>query len=78
MIIDKTGKIVFKGHPAGRKDLAKDFSDLLEDKTLEGLEAGAGAADGASEEEAGPVATLGDIKAAMTEMGKFSEIGKEL
>jgi hypothetical protein len=37
MIIDKTGKIVFKGHPANRSDLAKDFDDLLADKTLEGV-----------------------------------------
>jgi len=36
MIIDTNGKIVFKGHPANRPDLAKDFNDLLEGKTLEG------------------------------------------
>jgi len=78
MIVDKNGKIVFKGHPAGRQDLVKDFNDLLEDKTLEGLEAEGESADGASGEEAGPVATLDDIKAAMTEMSKFSDVGKEL
>jgi len=38
LIVDKTGKIVFKGHPANRKDLVKDFDDLLAGKTLEGLD----------------------------------------
>lgn len=48
MLIDTTGKIAFKGHPANRKDLVKDFNDLLEGKTLEGV-----AADDEDEEEAG-------------------------
>jgi len=38
MILDKEGKIAFKGHPANRKDLVKDFNDLLEGKALEGVE----------------------------------------
>lgn len=50
MILDKEGKIVFKGHPANRKDLVKDFNDLLEGKPLEGVEA---AGEGAKEEAEG-------------------------
>jgi len=38
MILDKEGTIVFKGHPANRKDLVQDFNDLLEGKSLEGVE----------------------------------------
>merc|ERR1711998_632671 len=34
MLIDKSGKIVFKGHPAGRPDLEKDLNDLAEGKEL--------------------------------------------
>jgi len=35
VLLDKTGKIVFKGHPATRK-LEEDLNDLLADKTLTG------------------------------------------
>jgi hypothetical protein len=35
MLIDKKGKIVFKGHPASRPNLEKDFDDLLEGKEIE-------------------------------------------
>ena len=31
LLIDKSGKIVFKGHPSARSDLAKDISKLLKD-----------------------------------------------
>jgi hypothetical protein len=34
MLIDQNGKIVFKGHPAGRPDLEKDLNDLAEGKEL--------------------------------------------
>lgn len=71
LIIDKTGKIVFKGHPANRKDLAQDFNDLLEGKELEGVEP-AGKAGGEGEEETdGKSASLEDIKKVMAEMDKF-------
>lgn len=36
MIIDTKGTIVFKGHPASRDDLEKDFNDLLEGKEITG------------------------------------------
>jgi hypothetical protein len=36
MLIDTKGKIVFKGHPASREDLEKDFNDLLEGKEITG------------------------------------------
>ena len=35
MLIDKQGKIVFKGHPKSRSNLEKDFDDLLQDKELD-------------------------------------------
>merc|ERR1711976_383193 len=38
IMLDKEGTIVFKGHPANRKDLVKDFNDLLEGKPLQGVE----------------------------------------
>jgi len=44
MILDKEGKIVFKGHPANRKDLVKDFDDLIAGKQLEGVDLGGDAA----------------------------------
>jgi len=50
MILDKQGTIVYKGHPASRKDLVKDFNDLIAGKPLEGVEAAGG---GDDEEEAG-------------------------
>ena len=34
MLIDKTGKIVFKGHPSGRPDLENDMNDLANGKEL--------------------------------------------
>jgi len=34
MLIDQNGKIVFKGHPAGRPDLEKDLNDLADGKEL--------------------------------------------
>lgn len=50
MLIDKSGKIVFKGHPAGRPDLEKDLNDLAEGKELSGKEDGEAGAEGASAE----------------------------
>merc|ERR1719502_519878 len=34
MLLDTTGKIVFKGHPAGRPDLEADFDALLKGETI--------------------------------------------
>lgn len=36
MLIDKEGKIVFKGHPASRKNLEQDFDDLRAGKAITG------------------------------------------
>lgn len=47
MLIDKTGKIVFKGHPAGRPDLKADMEKLANGEMPEGL-GGAPAAGGAA------------------------------
>ena len=38
--IDTKGKIVYKGHPAGRKDFVQDMDDLVAGKALEGVKAG--------------------------------------
>jgi len=53
MLIDKTGKIVFKGHPASRPDLKGDMEKLANGEMPEGLggEAEAGG-DGGEEEPA--------------------------
>jgi len=36
MLIDTTGKIVFKGHPATRPDLEADFDTLLKGEAITG------------------------------------------
>lgn len=36
MLVDATGKIVFKGHPASRPNLEQDFDDLLAGKPITG------------------------------------------
>jgi len=47
MLIDKTGKIVFKGHPASRPDLKGDMEKLANGEMPEGLgEPAAGGEDG--------------------------------
>jgi len=63
MILDKEGKIVFKGHPANRKDLAKDFNDLLEGKELEGVEKPKGKTEGGEDKAASGDMTIDDLKA---------------
>jgi len=77
LIVDTEGKIAFKGHPAGRKDLVKDFNDLLEGKSLEGVEKpGAPPAEGGADEEG--ACTLADIKTTMDEMNKFRTTATEI
>jgi len=51
MLVDTNGKIVFKGHPASRKNLEQDFDDLIAGKTITGD--GTGAEAGDDEEEGG-------------------------
>jgi hypothetical protein len=46
MLIDKTGKIVFKGHPANRPDLKGDMEKLANGEMPEGLGGAEGGADG--------------------------------
>jgi len=77
LIVDKSGKIVFKGHPAGRKDLAADFDALLEGKELEGVDEPKADAPGGDDEAKGEV-TIDDIKTTFTQMDSFKEIGKQL
>jgi len=36
MLVDTKGMIVFKGHPANRPDLEKDFDTLLAGGTITG------------------------------------------
>jgi len=36
MLVDASGKIVFKGHPASRPDLVKDFDTLLAGEAITG------------------------------------------
>jgi len=36
MLLDKKGKIVFKGHPASKKNLEQDMNDLMNDKEITG------------------------------------------
>jgi len=76
LIVDKEGTIVFKGHPANRTDLVKDFNDLLEGKGLDGVEKPGAAGD--KEEESGTAVSADDIKKHMEQATKFKEIGKEL
>jgi len=49
-LVDKSGKIVFKGHPATR-NLEEDINNLLDDKTLTGEGTGPAPADEKKEEE---------------------------
>jgi len=79
LLVDTTGKIVFKGHPANRKDLVKDFDDLLAGKPLEGVEAAGGGEDGGEEADTGKEATVDDLKKIMMEIDHYkNDVGKEL
>lgn len=54
MLLDTKGRIVFKGHPATRKDLEADFDTLLKGEPLTGEGAwveGAAAADAGKDAE---------------------------
>lgn len=65
LIVDTNGIIVFKGHPAGRPSLEKDFETLLAGGKLEGVE-------GAAEEGADGSASTGPSdEEAMNAMNKF-------
>lgn len=74
LLVDTKGKIVYKGHPAGRKDLVADFDTLLEGKELTDLEEGGAKNEEEEGEEAGAgTVSIDDITKIMTEMSKFKE-----
>jgi len=52
-LVDANGKIVFKGHPANRKDLVKDFNDMLEGKEIENAPKPGGGSDDEEEKTDG-------------------------
>lgn len=54
MLIDKEGKIVFKGHPASRSNLEQDFDDLRAGKAITGEGTTGGAAGGEGGDAAVP------------------------
>lgn len=69
-LVDTNGKIVFKGHPANRKDLVKDFNDLLEGKEIvDAPKAGGG--DDDEEEKADDSGASVDAAEAAASVKKF-------
>ena len=66
MLIDKEGKIVFKGHPANRPNLEQDLEDLAAGKTIsgEGCASADSSADGAAPEVKAPEGMKEDMDAA--------------
>ncbi len=72
LLVDTNGKIVFKGHPASRKNLEDDFDKLLKGETLQDI-----ASDDDEEEE--PEANMDvDLATAISEIDKNKEILKTL
>jgi len=75
-IVDTKGKIVFKGHPANREDLVKDFNDLLEGKEITGKGCEAAEEKPSADGEApklGQSCEEGDVAAAVENFNKLSE-----
>lgn len=60
MLIDKTGKIVFKGHPASRQDLKGDMEKLANGEMPEGLGEATGGAGGAEDSKSNTTLSLDD------------------
>jgi len=79
MLVDTNGKIVFKGHPANRPDLADDMTKLLNGEVITGegcaaAEPTAGAADAAYEVPEGHKAcTNEEFDAISTEMDTYRD-----
>ena len=67
VLVDTNGKIVFKGHPASRKNLEEDFDKLLKGETLEGIKSDS------KDEEAGASMNV-DLATAISEIDKNKEI----
>jgi hypothetical protein len=68
-LVDTNGKIVFKGHPASRKNLEEDFDKLLKGETLEGINA-----ESNDEDEETEASMNVDLETAIDEMDKNKEI----
>lgn len=79
MIIDKQGKIAFKGHPATRQDLEKDFDQLLKgDEPLTGQGTASQAKPGqGDEDEDGKMKDDLDCKEINEEIDAFKKVAKE-
>jgi len=71
MLLDTTGKIVFKGHPAGRPDLEADFDALLKGETIK-VEGGDD--EGEAKEEDGAVEDGKDPAACMKFIDDFKNV----
>lgn len=69
MLIDKTGKIVFKGHPASRPDLKGDMEMLAKGEMPEGLGQAEGGPGG---EEAGKSNTTLSLDECLKEAEEFA------
>ena len=70
LLVDTNGKIVFKGHPASRKNLEEDFDKLLKGEPLEDIKS-----DSNDEEEQETEAGMDvDLATAINEMDKNKEI----
>jgi len=76
MLVDTKGMIVFKGHPANRPDLEKDFDTLLAGGTISG--AGCESAAAGGDGEAAASGKELDSNTVMSEIDAFKEVGKEL
>ena len=68
LLVDTNGKIVFKGHPASRKNLEEDFDKLLKGETLQDITSN-------DDEEEEPEANMDvDLATAISEIDKNKEI----
>ena len=68
LLVDTNGKIVFKGHPASRKNLEEDFDKLLKGETLQDITSN-------DDEEEEPETNVDiDLATAISEIDKNKEI----
>lgn len=74
MLIDKNGKVAFKGHPASRKNLEEDFETLASGGTLTGQGTGPEAEEEEDEGEAGGSDINFDT--AMTTIDEFKTVAE--
>lgn len=73
VIVDAEGKIVFKGHPANRPDLVKDFDDLLAGNKISG--AGTTEAGDSDDDDDGDAPSMTSADAASAVADFESQIG---